>query len=98
MWGIAGLLHQAIVGAPATPDPESGSASGSSASSRTSVTAGRPVTIAVPAPLRTRRRVPPAVAQLIDASLRLDPAARPTIPVLASTLAAALECTPVPFG
>lgn len=96
VWGIAGLLYQAIVGEPATPDP--GWESDSSASTRSSAPAGHPITIVVPAPLRTRRRVPTQVANLINASLQLDPAARPTIPVFASTLAVALGSSPVPFA
>ena len=87
VWGIGGLLYEAIVGEPAVPH-ETGTSTG---------TGQRPShLIAVPAPLRTRRRVPADVTRMIDASLRLDPAQRPTITDFATVLAAALGINQVP--
>ncbi len=89
VWGIGGLLYESIVGDPAVPHESDTSTS----------TGQRPShLIAVPAPLRTRRRVPSEVAQLIDATLRLDPAQRPTIADCATVLAGALGISPVPHS
>lgn len=87
VWGVGGVLYESIVGEPAVPH-ESGTST---------ATGQRPShLIAVPVPLKTRRRVPPAVAALIDAALRLDPAQRPTIADCATVLADALDVNPVP--
>lgn len=87
VWGIGGLLYESIVGEPAVPH-DGGTSTG---------TGQRPShLIAVPASLKTRRRVPPEVARMIDASLRLDPAQRPTIADFATVLAGALGISPIP--
>jgi len=87
VWGIGGVLYESIVGDPAVPH-EGGT------STRTGQ---RPAhLIAVPARLKTRRKVPPTVVQLIDASLRIDPAQRPTIGQCATVLAEALGISPIP--
>lgn len=87
VWGIGGLLYESIVGEPAVPSPV-GTSTG---------TGERPShLIAVPAPLKTRRRVPTRVAAMIDATLRLDPAERPTVAQCATVLADALGVSPVP--
>lgn len=87
VWGIGGLLYESIVGEPAVPHEDGTSTR----------TGQRPShLIAVPAPLKTRRRVPREVAQLIEATLRLDPAQRPTIADCATVLADALGVSPVP--
>lgn len=87
VWGIGGVLYESIVGEPAVPH-ESGTST---------ATGQRPGhLIAVPATLKTRRRVPSDVAQMIDASLRLDPAQRPAITDFATVLAAALGVNQVP--
>jgi len=101
VWGIGGLLYEGLVGDPAVPRPgtdSSSSASSSRSSSRSTTSVGGAVTIVAPAPLRRRRRVPVEIARLIDASLSLDPAARPTIPAMAAGLASALDSRPVPFA
>lgn len=87
VWGIGGLLYESIVGEPAVPHEDGTSTR----------TGQRPShLIAVPAPLKTRRRLPPRVARMIDATLRLTPAQRPTIADCASVLADALDVSPVP--
>ena len=100
VWGIGGLLYEAITGDPAVPDTKSRSSVSSSSRSheRRRTTTGGAVTIVAPGSLPRRRRVPTEVRRLIDACLTLDPAARPTIPEMAATLAAALDSTPVPFA
>jgi len=87
VWGIGGVLYESIVGEPAVPHEDGTSTR----------TGQRPAhLIAVPARLKTRRRVPTSVSQLIDATLRLDPAQRPTIAECATVLADALGINPVP--
>lgn len=87
VWGIGGLLYESILGEPALPhDGDTSTATGLRPSHL----------VAVPAPLKTRRRVPPAVAALINAALQLDPAQRPTIADCATVLAEALGISPVP--
>jgi len=102
VWGIGGLLYEAIVGEPAVPQPERTSASSEAPSSgsraRPTTSTERQVSVIAPAPLPRRRRVPADVARLIDAALALDPETGPTIPAMAATLAAALDSTPVPFA
>ncbi|CAN5283928.1 hypothetical protein BH24ACT9_BH24ACT9_02840 [soil metagenome] len=87
VWGIGGLLYECIVGKPAVPHDGDTSTATGNRSTRL---------IAVPAPLRTRRRVPTQVARMIEATLRLDPAQRPTVAECATVLADALGITPVP--
>ncbi|MDQ3716769.1 MAG: serine/threonine protein kinase [Actinomycetota bacterium] len=87
VWGIGGVLYESIVGEPAVPH-EGGT------STRTGQRPGH--LIAVPARLKTRRQVPPAVVALIDATLRIDPAQRPTIGQCATVLAEALGVSPIP--
>lgn len=99
VWGIGGLLYEALTGDPAVPDPGTDSSASSSRSrSRSATTTDGSVTVVAPARLPRRRRVPAEVARLIDASLALEPAARPSIPTMAAALAAALDNTPVPFA
>lgn len=87
VWGIGGLLYESIVGDSAMP----------TLGDTSTATGQRPTRlVAVPAPLKTRRRVPTQVARLIDATLRLDPAQRPTVADCAAVLADALGITPVP--
>lgn len=98
VWGIGGLLYEALVGDPAVPDSETGSSSSRRSCTTSDTSTDGPVTLVAPAPLRSRRRVPPGVARLIDAALRLDPAGRPTVADCAAVLAEALDVTPVPHA
>jgi len=100
VWGIGGLLYEALSGDPAVPDTGTGTGTSTSGSSgdRSGTTTGGPVTVVLPAPLRTRRRIPGEVVEMIDATLRLDPLRRPTIAQVSGVLADALGASPVPHG
>lgn len=100
VWGIGGLLYEALSGDPAVPDTgtDTGTSTPSSSADRSGTTTGGPVTVVVPAPLRTRRRIPPGVVEMIDGALHLDPLQRPTVAEVAGVLAGALGVSPVPHA
>ncbi len=87
VWGIGCLLYEAIVGESAVPHQDGTS---------TTISKRPSHLVALPALLKTRRRVPSRVAELIDAALRLNPAKRPTVAECATVLAEALGVTQVP--
>lgn len=105
VWGIGGLLYEALTGDPAVPGTgtssstsSSGSSSASSSAGSSGTTTGGPVIVVAPTPLRTRRRVPPGVVGMINATLDLDPGQRPTLAQVAGVLAGGLGVTLVPHA
>ncbi|GGW19495.1 serine/threonine-protein kinase [Streptomyces capoamus] len=88
VWGIGTTLFEAACGAlpfarPTTGDSRTGTGTGGPDGR-----CPRPERTAPPA--GSRRRLPPALAAAVDACLRPDPAARPTVDALAAALEAVL--------
>lgn len=99
VWGLGSLLFEALTGDPAVPDPgtdTSSTGTDDTSGSRSHSRRDGPITVVQPAVLRTRRRVPAEVRQLVDAALKLDPRKRPTVAEVACVLAGTLGVSPVP--
>ncbi|GHE02169.1 serine/threonine-protein kinase [Streptomyces alanosinicus] len=99
VWGIGVTLYEVACGAGPFDDAEStgesesesesGSGSGGTGPDERCPQAPEPAP-----PIASRRRLPPALATSVDACLRADPAARPTVAELAAALGSALPPLP----
>lgn len=72
VWGLGIVLYEALLGEQAFPGALDGPR--------------YPQLVARPKPLSGRRRIPPSLARVLDATLDPDPAARPCLAEVRATL------------
>jgi serine/threonine protein kinase len=95
VWGVGLVLYEAATGTqpfdiPDSPDSRTG-ASDRTRTSTNTLEQCRALLAVRPPKVRARRRLPPPVARVIDACLRPEPEARPSLAELSAALASLTE-------